>query len=108
MGMCTDANNLVTTTKSTHLPEQKETVHIINMLRHEVQPHNFDILAHVVSDGCLADCLTKYSEKADDLVKAVFTGALPNMDAHPPLRGRLKPSQRAYLCSWVCNNLIDP
>ena len=31
----TDANNLVTTAKTTHLPEQKETHHLIQMLRHE-------------------------------------------------------------------------
>ena len=31
----TDANNLVTTASTTHLPEQKETIHIIQMLRKE-------------------------------------------------------------------------
>ena len=31
----TDANNLVTTAQTTHLPEQKETHHLIQMLRHE-------------------------------------------------------------------------
>eukprot|EP00971_Amphidinium_carterae_P310465 6169455-Amphidinium_carterae.1 len=30
--MRTDANNLVTTASTTHLPEQKETVHMIQML----------------------------------------------------------------------------
>ena len=31
----TDANNLVTTAASTKLPEQKETIHMIQMLRQE-------------------------------------------------------------------------
>eukprot|EP00973_Karenia_brevis_P013607 1846678-Karenia_brevis.AAC.1 len=31
----TDANNLITTAQPTHLPEQKETIHQINMLRAE-------------------------------------------------------------------------
>ena len=33
--MRTDANNLVTTASTTHLPEQKETIHMIQMLRKE-------------------------------------------------------------------------
>ena len=33
--MRTDANNLVTTAQTTHLPEQKETIHMIQMLRKE-------------------------------------------------------------------------
>ena len=33
--MRTDANNLVTTAGTTHLPEQKETIHMIQMLRRE-------------------------------------------------------------------------
>lgn len=31
--MRTDANNLVTTAKTTHLPEQEEATHMIQMLR---------------------------------------------------------------------------
>ena len=31
--MRTDANNLVSTAKTTHLPEQKETIHMIQMMR---------------------------------------------------------------------------
>ena len=33
--MRTDAKNLVTTARTIHLPEQKETVHMISMLRKE-------------------------------------------------------------------------
>ena len=31
--MRTDAKNLVTTARTIHLPEQKETIHMISMLR---------------------------------------------------------------------------
>ena len=57
--MRTDANNLVTTASTTKLPEQKETIHLINMLRYESQSGAMDDLAHVVSSDQLADCLTK-------------------------------------------------
>ena len=82
--MRTDANNLVTTATTTHLPEQKETIHMINQLRHESCTGSIDDLAHVVSADCLADCLTKTSAKADALVKAIDTGNLQNVDKHPP------------------------
>ena len=72
--MRTDANNLVTTAQTTHLPEQKETIHMIQMLRHESLSGGIDDLAHVVSQDCLADCLTKMSAKADYLIKAVDSG----------------------------------
>ena len=34
--MRADADNLVTTAGTTHLPEQKETIHIIQMMRKEL------------------------------------------------------------------------
>ena len=43
----TDANNLVTTASSTHLPEQKETIHMIQMLRKEACSGSIEDLAHV-------------------------------------------------------------
>lgn len=43
----TDANNLVTTAQTTHLPEQKETHHLIQMLRHERISGHIEDLAHV-------------------------------------------------------------
>ena len=61
--MRTDANNLVTTASTTHLPEQKETIHMINQLRHESRSGAIDDLAHVVSEDCLSDCLAKHSAK---------------------------------------------
>ena len=80
--MRTDANNLVTTASTTHLPEQKETIHMINQLRHESCSGSIDDLAHVVSADCMSDCLTKASAKPDALIKAVNTGCLPNIDKH--------------------------
>ena len=36
--MRTDAKNLVSTASTIHLPEQKETIHMISMLRKEARP----------------------------------------------------------------------
>ena len=105
--MRTDANNLVTTATTTHLPEQKETIHMINQLRHESCTGSIDDLAHVVSADCLADCLTKTSAKADALVKAIDTGNLPNVDKHPPFRELMRDRHKAYstLAAWIIRNV---
>ena len=83
----TDANNLVTTASTTHQPEQKETMHLIQMLRKESNSGQMHDLAHVRSEDCLADLadsLTKHSAKADKLIKAVLTGNLLNVaHIHP-------------------------
>ena len=42
--MTIDAKNLVTTARTLHLPEQKETIHILSMLRKEVCSGKFIIL----------------------------------------------------------------
>ena len=91
----TDANNLVTTASTTHQPEQKETMHLIQMLRKESNSGHMHDLAHVRSEDCLADSLTKHSTKADELIKAVLTGNLLNVDAHPPFRTMLQ--NKAFL-----------
>ena len=111
--MRTDANNLVTTATTTHLPEQKETIHMINQLRTEACSGSIDDLAHVVSADCLADCLTKESAKADNLLKAVNTGVLPNLDKHPPFRQLMQHRHKAYGTSdqeqmiWrFCENML--
>ena len=72
--MRTDAKNLVTTARITHLPEQKETIHMISMLRKEACSGSIHGLAHIPTQNCLADCLTKASAKADNLITAVKTG----------------------------------
>ena len=47
--MRTDAKNLVTTASTTHLPEQKETIHMISMMRKEACSGNIADMAHVAS-----------------------------------------------------------
>ena len=101
--MRTDANNLVTTASSTHLPEQKETIHMIQMLRKESCSGAIDDLAHVKTQDCLADCLTKHSAKPDSLIKAVETGVLPNVDTHPSFRTLMK--HKAFLAQWITTHL---
>ena len=104
--MRTDAHNLVTTAATTHLPEQKETIHMIQMLRKEANSGRIDDLAHVVTSDCLSDCLTKHSAKPDALIKAVETGIIPNTDAHPPFRSLLE--HKAYLTDWIFSNINFP
>ena len=98
-----DANNLVTTARTTHLPEQRETVHLISMLRKEACSGSIDDLAHVRSEDCLADCLTKSSAKPDSLIKAVETGNMPGTDAHPPFRDLIQ--HKAYLIHWLAHHV---
>ena len=95
----TDANNLVTTASTTRQPEQKETMHLIQMLRKESNSGGMHDLAHVRSEDCLAGSLTKHSAKADELIKAVLTGNLLNVDAHPPMF-----QNNAFLVEWLAHN----
>jgi hypothetical protein len=104
--MRTDAHNLVTTAGTTHLPEQKETIHMIQMLRKESNSGRIDDLAHVVTADCLSDCLTKHSAKPDSLVKAVETGLLPNVDKNPPFRALLE--HKAYLNERIKASVREP
>ena len=82
----TDANNLATTASSTHLPEQRETIHMIQMLRKEACSGQIDDLAHIRTLLCLSDSLTKQSAMSDELRRAVISGALKEIDLHPPFR----------------------
>ena len=95
----TDANNLVTTASSTHLPEQKETIHMIHMLRKEACSGAIDDLAHVRTDFCLSDCLTKASAKSHNLRLAVETSVLPDVDTHPSFRTLMQ--HKAFLHEWL-------
>lgn len=101
----TDANNLVTTASTTHLLKQKETIHMIQMLRKESSSGNIDDLAHVRTDYCLADCLTKNSAKSEALQKAVATGISKTIDEHPPSRTLFK--HEAYLASWTARHIKE-
>ena len=44
--MRTDAKNLVTTARTIHLPEQKETIHMSSTLRKEACSGSIHYLAH--------------------------------------------------------------
>ena len=57
--MRTDANNVVTAASTTHLPKQKDTIHMIQMLRKESCSGEIDDLAHARTEVCLSDGLTK-------------------------------------------------
>ena len=61
--MRTDAKNLVTTARTIHLPEQKETIHMISMLRKEACSGSIHDLAHISTQNCLADCLTNHRRR---------------------------------------------
>ena len=69
--MRTDAKNLVTPARTIHFPEQKETIQMISMLRKEACSGSIHDLAHIPTQNCLSDRLTKASTKADQLITAV-------------------------------------
>ena len=86
----TDANNLIMTAASTRLPEQKETIHMIQMLRQEACSGQKHDLAHVLTQYCLADPLTKKSVSAALLISTVQTGILREVDTHPPFKSTVQ------------------
>ena len=102
----TDANNLVTTATSTHLPEQRERIHMIQMLRKESLSGAIEDLAHVRSHVCLGDALAKASAKADALKAAVDTGILTDVDLHPSVRILIR--HRAFLLELAVLYLEGP
>ena len=59
---------------------------MMSMLRKEACSGNIHDLAHIPTQHCLADCLSKASAKADNLITAVKTGRLLDVDIHPDLR----------------------
>ena len=97
--MRTDANNLVTTASTTHVPEQQETIHMIQMLRKEACSGAIADLSHIRTQWCLADCLTKKSASPQALIDAVRSGCLKEVDAHPPFRSLIE--HKAYLRGWL-------
>ena len=103
----TDANNLVSTASSTRLPEQKETIHTIQMLRKEACSGGIIDLAHVRTEFCLADRLTKAGVKSDMLTEAVRTGALPYCDSQPLFRQGMQ--HKAYAAPDVRDHwMVEP
>ena len=82
---------------------------MINQLRTEAQSGSIDDLAHVVSQDCLADPLTKSSAKADFILNSLNTGKMPNVDKHPPFRELMQNRHKAYgvdaLAEWLVYNV---
>ena len=76
------------------------------MPRKESNSGSIDDLAHVSSEYCLSDALTKHSAKPDQLIKAVDTGAIKNVDSHPPFRSLTK--HKAFMAYWVLKFLDRP
>ena len=104
--MRTDANNLVTTASITHVPEPQETIHMIQALRKEACSGSIADLSHIRTHWCLGDCLTKKSANPQNLIDAVRSGILKEVDSHPPFRSLLE--HKAYLRSWlptVCSHV---
>ena len=56
---------------------------MIYMLREEASSGSIHDLAHSPTPNCLADCFTKASAKADNLITAVQTRKLLVVDIHP-------------------------
>ena len=104
--MRTGANNLVTTASITHVPEQQETIHMIEMLRKEACSGSIADLSHIRTQWCLADCISKKSANPQNLIDAVRSGILKEVDPHPPFRSLLE--NKAYFRSWfptVCSHV---
>ena len=68
---------------------------MIQMLRKGSCSGEIADLAHVRTEDCLSD----FNIKAGNLIKAVESGILNHIDAHPSFRELLK--RRAYLHQWI-------
>ena len=73
---------------------------MVQMLRKEVCSGSIADLAHVRTEFCLSDCLTKATASPDVLVQAVETGQLPMVDCHPLFRTTL-PHKAYQACGSV-------
>ena len=67
---------------------------MISMLRKEARSANIQDLDHIPTQNFLADCLTK----ADNLIIAVETGRLLEVDVHPNFRTLME--HNAFLSTW--------
>ena len=91
--MRADKKNFVTTAKTTFFG-----LNMISTLRKEACAGSIHDLAHIPAQNCLADCLTKASAKAGNLITAVQTGKLLDVDIHPDFRTLIK--QKSFLSTW--------
>ena len=94
--MRADANNLVTTGSTAHVPEQQETLHMIQMLRKEACSGAIPELLHVRTERCLADYLTKTSANSKNLVDSVISGNIKGSHYQP-----FKLSRQSV--TWTCS-----
>ena len=79
---------------------------MISMMRKEACSGSIADLAHVSSQNCLSDCLTKASANPDNLIDAVRTGLFPAVDQHPNFRSLMH--HKAYLVAWLkCFSVTD-
>ena len=97
--MRTDAMNLVTIARTIHLPEQKETIHMISMMRKDACSGSIHDLAHIPNQNCLTVCLTKASAKADNWITVVKAGRFSDVDIHPNFKTLME--HKAFL-STLC------
>ena len=71
---------------------------MISMLRKEACSGSIHDLAQIPTQNCLADFLTNAPAKADNLITAVKTGELLDVDIHPNFRTLME--HKAFLSTW--------
>ena len=71
---------------------------VASLLRKEACSGSVHDLAHNPTQNCLADCLTKASAKADNLITAVKRGRLLDVDIHSHFRTLVE--HKAFLSTW--------
>ena len=86
----TDVKNPISTARTINLPEQKKTMNMISILKKKAFSGCIHDLVHISIQICLPDCLTKTSAKTDNLITAVKTGKLLQVDIHPNLRTHME------------------
>ena len=77
---------------------KKETIDMVSMLRKEACSGSTHDLAHISTQNFLAECPTKASAKADNLITEVKTGKLLEVVIHPNFRTLLE--NEAFLSTW--------
>ena len=79
----------------------KETIRMISMLRKKACSGSIHDLAHISTQKYLADCLTKASAKADNVIPSVKTGL--EVDMHPNFRTFME--HKTFLATW-CRTFV--
>ena len=77
---------------------------MISMLRKEACSGSIHDLAHIPTQNCLADCLTKASANSDNLITVVKTGRLLDVEIHPNFRKLME--QKGFFSTW-CGTFMD-